>query len=216
MFTLNRIAANRANSEKSTGPKSAGGKLRSSLNARKHGLRSKTFVVIREDAEEYEDQVQRFFRDWKPHGITEKLEVVRLAQIHWQLQRAELALTESLDTEICKKLDGVTEQRLQRTIGKLRRLGNPDQAKLDANKSKKLARAQAKYNSLVLVQERVRETMNRNIYGVGAALVRLGSSADKLGTILRYMAHLRSSEQRILQNLLLLQARRKSTKSEEE
>jgi hypothetical protein len=216
MYSINRSAANRANSDKSSGPKSAGGKLRSSINALKHGLRSNKFVIIHEDAEEYEDQLQRFFRDWKPHGITEKLEVVRLAQILWQLQRAELAFTESLDTEICKKLDGVTEQRLQKTIHKLERLGNPDRGKLDAKESKKIARAQATYSSLVLVQERVRETMSRNIYGVGAALVRLGSSADKLGTILRYMAHLRSTEQRILQNLILLQARQKSTKSEDE
>jgi hypothetical protein len=216
MFSLNRITANRANSQKSTGPKSAGGRLRSSSNALRHGLRAKKFVVIHEDAEEYEDQVQRFVRDWKPHGITEKLEVVRLAQIHWQHQRAERALTESLDTEICGKLDGATDHRLQKTIHKLDRLGNPDRGKLDAKDSKTIARVQASYSSLVLVQERVRETMNHNKYGVGAALIRLGSSADKLGTILRYMTHLRSTEQRILQNLMLLQARRKSTKSEKQ
>jgi hypothetical protein len=215
MDSISRNAANRANSEKSTGPNSPGGKQRSSLNALKHGLRSTKFVVINENAEEYEDQVQRFFKDWKPHGITEKLEVVRLAQIHWQLQRAELALTESLDTEICKKLDGITDQRLQKMIHKLERLGNPDRGKLDAKESKKIARARATYSGLVLVQERVKETMSRNIYGVGAALVQLGSSADKLGIILRYMQHLRSTEQRILQNLILLQARRKSTKEEE-
>jgi hypothetical protein len=38
MATEKQIAANRANAQKSTGPKTAAGKLKSSLNAYRHGL----------------------------------------------------------------------------------------------------------------------------------------------------------------------------------
>lgn len=41
MICLSRLEANRANAQKSTGPKSAKGKARSAQNARKHGLRTK-------------------------------------------------------------------------------------------------------------------------------------------------------------------------------
>src|SRR5581483_4465407 len=150
----------------------------------KHGFRSAKVVIILENVEEYEDLHQRLAKDWKPQRITERLEVRRLAQAHWQLQRAYLALTESLDTEICQKLDGVTERQLQKTIRTREKLDNSDRSELDAKENRKLVKVQAAYSNLILVQERVRKTMSSNVFGVGAALSRLGGSDDKLGTIL--------------------------------
>lgn len=43
MISRARLRANRANAQKSTGPKTARGKRRSSQNAVQHGLRAKTF-----------------------------------------------------------------------------------------------------------------------------------------------------------------------------
>jgi hypothetical protein len=50
-----RLAANRANSKKSTGPKTAEGKTISSLNSLRHGLSSTTttFIVHNDDLAEY-------------------------------------------------------------------------------------------------------------------------------------------------------------------
>ena len=42
-----RLAANRANAARSTGPRTLEGKARSAQNARKHGFRASTFAVVR-------------------------------------------------------------------------------------------------------------------------------------------------------------------------
>jgi hypothetical protein len=42
-----RLAANRANAQRSTGPRTPEGKTRSAQNARKHGFRASTFAVVR-------------------------------------------------------------------------------------------------------------------------------------------------------------------------
>jgi hypothetical protein len=43
----NRIAANQANSRKSTGPRTPEGKARSSQNARKHPFNPEPFAIVR-------------------------------------------------------------------------------------------------------------------------------------------------------------------------
>ena len=48
-----QIAANQANAQKSTGPTSAEGKQRSSLNALKTGLTGRTVLMPGEDTEAY-------------------------------------------------------------------------------------------------------------------------------------------------------------------
>ena len=61
MATPAQIAANLANSQKSTGPKSADGKARSSRNSFKHGLYSKHLVLPNEDPAEL-DQLRASLR----------------------------------------------------------------------------------------------------------------------------------------------------------
>jgi hypothetical protein len=43
----NRVAANQANARKSTGPRTAEGKARSSQNARKHPFNPEPFAIVR-------------------------------------------------------------------------------------------------------------------------------------------------------------------------
>ena len=45
-----QLAANRRNAQKSTGPRTAEGKKRASLNALKHGMTAKTVVLPHESA----------------------------------------------------------------------------------------------------------------------------------------------------------------------
>ncbi len=87
MATPAQIAANLANSQKSTGPKSSSGKARSSRNSFKHGLYSKALVLPDEDPAEL-DQLRASLRaEHQPINITEEILVNELAENFWRLRR---------------------------------------------------------------------------------------------------------------------------------
>ena len=83
----NRAAANRANSQHSTGPRTAAGKQRSSLNALRHGLTAASAVLPSEDQAAYEEHRRRFFDEYQPATPTESQLVLELADTSWRLNR---------------------------------------------------------------------------------------------------------------------------------
>jgi hypothetical protein len=82
-----RAAANRANSQHSTGPRSDAGKKRSSLNALRHGLTSQIVVMPEEDLTAYQLHARTYFDDFKPKGAVEQQLVQALADTAWRLNR---------------------------------------------------------------------------------------------------------------------------------
>ena len=82
-----RAETNRANSQRSTGPRSATGKARSSQNSFKHGLYSKQLVLPDEDPAEL-DAVRADLRaEHQPINETEAILVNELAEQFWRLRR---------------------------------------------------------------------------------------------------------------------------------
>ena len=82
-----RAAINRANSRHSTGPCTPAGKQRSSLNALRHGLASRTVVLPSEGLAAYRRLTQEFVDEYQPQGPTEKQLVQELAAAAWRLNR---------------------------------------------------------------------------------------------------------------------------------
>ncbi len=82
-----RLDANRANARLSTGPRTAAGKAKSSLNAVKTGLTGCTVVLPGEDAARYRAHVERFHRELQPVGELETRLVQNLADAQWRLDR---------------------------------------------------------------------------------------------------------------------------------
>ena len=82
-----QIAANQANAQKSTGPTSAEGKQRSSLNALKTGLTGRTVLMPGEDAEAYRLHCERLEDQFQPATSEEKELVQSLADLRWRLLR---------------------------------------------------------------------------------------------------------------------------------
>jgi hypothetical protein len=84
-----RLAANRANAERSTGPRTPEGKARSAQNARKHGFRASTFAVVR--LEEL-DEIARLKADlvaaYQPVNSQELFALERVALAQQALLRA--------------------------------------------------------------------------------------------------------------------------------
>ena len=83
----NRLAANRANAQLSTGPRSVEGKAKSSLNAVKTGLTGRTVLLPSEDADAYETHLENYRREFQPVGVRETQLVQNLADTQWRLDR---------------------------------------------------------------------------------------------------------------------------------
>jgi hypothetical protein len=78
---------NRANAQHSTGPRTAEGKTRSSLNALRHGLTGQIVVMPSEDLEAYQRHVKAFHDEYEPANATESQLVQSLADAAWRLNR---------------------------------------------------------------------------------------------------------------------------------
>jgi hypothetical protein len=83
-----KFAANRENSKRSTGPRSAAGKSVVALNALRHGLRAERPVVPGlERPEDYEVHRDAIVSAIEPLGALEKVLAERVASILWRLER---------------------------------------------------------------------------------------------------------------------------------
>ncbi|HUA20845.1 MAG TPA: hypothetical protein VMB25_18985 [Bryobacteraceae bacterium] len=85
--TLDRTAANRANAQHSTGPRTPVGKRVSSKNALTHGLTAASPVLPSEDRAAYERHIQQFRDEYQPATPTESQLVAELADTAWRLNR---------------------------------------------------------------------------------------------------------------------------------
>jgi hypothetical protein len=87
MSTHKQRTANRANAEKSTGPKSEKGKSVSRMNALKHGLTAKTNVIGDEDPEEFEALRADLLAKFQPSSAFGRELVDYLTSTLWSLRR---------------------------------------------------------------------------------------------------------------------------------
>ena len=102
MATPAQINANRANAQKSTGPRSVEGKSVSRFNALKHGIDAASVVIPGEDPADYEALAADYRRDFRPQSPSEIFHVETMLRADWQkrrLQRVEADLYRTLLAE---------------------------------------------------------------------------------------------------------------------
>ncbi|MFH1373303.1 MAG: hypothetical protein ABII79_05885 [bacterium] len=99
-----KIAANRRNAKKSTGPKTKRGKAIVRYNAMKHGLLAKEAVITVGDGKENEADfgktLQSLVDDFQPVGPMEQILVERIAVSYWRLRRALRAETGAIRNQL--------------------------------------------------------------------------------------------------------------------
>jgi len=100
MATEAQIKANKENSQKSTGPRTAGGKRVVSKNALKHGLCSHEAMVNGENEADYELRRDAFLGELRPVGVTESVLAERIVSASWRLRRAERMQNQAIDEMI--------------------------------------------------------------------------------------------------------------------
>ncbi|HVW09000.1 MAG TPA: hypothetical protein VHC90_10480 [Bryobacteraceae bacterium] len=80
-----RLAANRQNAKKSTGPKTKDGKARSSQNARRHGQTAQITVMTDEDRVAHDHFTQAMIAELAPVGPVETFHAASAAEEAWRL-----------------------------------------------------------------------------------------------------------------------------------
>jgi hypothetical protein len=100
MISDAKIEANRRNAKKSKGPTSDEGKVRSRLNALKHGMRANLLVLPGEDPEALKARVDAWTADLRPRNEVEQYLVDRAAAVSWQLDRVDRAHVARLTSNI--------------------------------------------------------------------------------------------------------------------
>jgi hypothetical protein len=97
MATEAQVEANRANAQKSTGPRTPEGKEKAAQNALKHGLLARHAVTAGEDTDDYELLRDQLDAELAPVGLVESRLAERIAGLFWRLQRAERLHNETFD-----------------------------------------------------------------------------------------------------------------------
>ncbi len=86
-----KVAANRRNALKSTGPRTTSGKRRVARNAVRHGFFSKWLLVQHQDGKESQSEYDDFYADirkhYQPVGWLEVLWAEKIAVWSWRLRR---------------------------------------------------------------------------------------------------------------------------------
>jgi len=120
MLSTAQLAANTANAQLSTGPRTTEGKAISSQNARTHGLTSRDCIVAPEDQPVFQDLLTSLTAEHKPEGATEHLLFYQLVQASWNLRRINRLETSLATTDS----DPLLDDSLDRTMARLSRYHN--------------------------------------------------------------------------------------------
>ena len=100
MSTAAQIAANQANSQRSTGPRSPEGKAAASQNNFRHGLTGPFLILGWEREEDFQSLELDLMTEHKPLSPTELILVGDMARSHWLRQRAITLQNMCLNQEI--------------------------------------------------------------------------------------------------------------------
>ena len=95
MATEKQVAANRANAQKSSGPKTAAGKAKSSMNHLSWGFCSNGILMPGEDPVEFRALLDDLLDQHQPANVTEQILVEKMAQNKWLSDRAFRLQSES-------------------------------------------------------------------------------------------------------------------------
>jgi hypothetical protein len=187
-----KIAANRLNAKKCTGPRTPRGKSHASVNALKHGIFARRRLIAGEDVKAYRELSQRVFAETTPRSAVETMLADQIVADLWRLRRVEQAERAYLDqvrasalSRVLRTLSGAEAQLVPDILGgtkrsaaggeetkavsvrqKLRSATHPDNVMLDAMIPADRA---FPYSTL----EQIRRTLLRDVMRKDSALVEL-------------------------------------------
>jgi hypothetical protein len=109
-----RVAANRLNALKSSGPRTVEGKEVSRRNAFKHGLTGEGVVVSDDDREEIERRAEALAGEFAPKSPTGAMMVRKMATLSVRSERAAVRELAAVATKVRAAVDDFDEARVDR------------------------------------------------------------------------------------------------------
>ncbi len=106
----NHAKESRAASKRATGPRTAIGKERSKFNALKTGLFAQAALLKKDSREQLDALLQGLEQDFMPQGMSDKIDVEKLAADYWRYRRVLQIET----SEMQKNIDRVAAERSRR------------------------------------------------------------------------------------------------------
>ena len=91
-----QLAANRANAQKSTGPKTEAGKNTARENAIKHGMTASRVLLPHESEDAYLERLEGLRESWQPEGAQEEMLVEQIAAAYRRIERSRIWEREAL------------------------------------------------------------------------------------------------------------------------
>jgi len=114
------LAANAANAQHSTGPRTPAGQARSSQNARTHGLTARDLIVAPHEREEFEQLLNGYQTEVKPQGDIPQTVFEQLVGAAWNLRRVR-----RMEAALCPNTtsyeDLMNDDKLQKKLDQLAR-----------------------------------------------------------------------------------------------
>jgi hypothetical protein len=108
-----RLAANTANAQQSTGPRTPEGQVRSSQNARTHGLTARDLVIAPNEREEFEELLADYQASVQPQDAIQQSEFELLVGAAWNLRRIR-----RMEVRACSDTT-LTAARLEKDLDRL-------------------------------------------------------------------------------------------------
>src|SRR5262245_22608525 len=102
--TAKKLAANRANALKSTGPRTARGRRRVSMNGLRHGFFAQHLVLKGENMRDFIRLRMQLLHDLRPRGAIELLLVERIVSASWRLRRLQTIESVTHHTAAARRL----------------------------------------------------------------------------------------------------------------
>jgi hypothetical protein len=118
MATKAQVQANRANAQKSTGPRTDEGKAAVAQNAVKHGLSGRRDVIQGEDQGEFDRHREGLLNELRPQGAVESLLAERAVSLSWRLKRVERMHNEVIDVLLAHEATPLARQARSMVPGK--------------------------------------------------------------------------------------------------
>ena len=115
MATDKQIAANRRNAQKATGPKTDAGKFKSSLNALRLGLYSKTYIIKTENEQIFKNFSAGFINEFMPQTPSELELLEQLIITAWRRRRLAELINQRINSAIDSAIDTVATQSVLTT-----------------------------------------------------------------------------------------------------